>query len=280
MSLAAGGKRESLRERLGRFKHLSFGLADSTRWYVFKSRRFYRDLERDYGITDARPLEFLSWRLGCNYFAGFSRALNEKVFIKTGGWLRLAGREARALELVHKQNSPGDLHFPKLIAHRDYGYCSFVATEYIEGRRLDEALAHKEIVDLAAKRSLLIQMIEIVRTLHDAGIVHRDIRPENLIVQPPAADGATPTLRLIDFAFAVSIVRDQISDVEATPRMLRYLGGEFRRAPFAWNDAYSFLRIAQLIEPRKDALREEFELLDVLVDTVKTIRMQSGSHPQ
>lgn len=44
-----------------------------------------------------------NWHLGCKYFVGQHVASAKKVLVKTGGWLGLAEREVRALDIVHNK---------------------------------------------------------------------------------------------------------------------------------------------------------------------------------
>lgn len=67
--------------------------------------------------------------------------------------------------------------------------------EWIDGEPLDKFLSEKR--DMSVRRSLVLQLLDIVSYLHAKGIVHRDIKPANLMV---THDGFR--LKLIDFGFA------------------------------------------------------------------------------
>jgi len=74
--------------------------------------------------------------------------------------------------------------------------------DYItEHRRLNEREA----------RVLLSQMIETVIELDDAGVVHRDIKDENIVV-----DVDTKQLRLIDFGSATRVTSRPFTDFDGT----------------------------------------------------------------
>eukprot|EP00760_Papus_ankaliazontas_P036785 PhM_4_TR8391/c2_g2_i10/m.62593 len=52
-------------------------------------------------------------------------------------------------------------------------------------------------------RGLFRQVLEAVRDCHRAGYAHRDVKPENFLVQDDAvADGVVPTLKLSDYGMA------------------------------------------------------------------------------
>ena len=53
--------------------------------------------------------------------------------------------------------------------------------EYVEGETLEETVATKRFTDLEVKE-FMRQILECVKYLHDNNIVHRDIKPDNFIV--------------------------------------------------------------------------------------------------
>ncbi|MGQ9688756.1 MAG: protein kinase domain-containing protein [Desulfobaccales bacterium] len=77
--------------------------------------------------------------------------------------------------------------------------------EYLSGRTLEDLLTEelpRELVE-----SLILQLIEVVAHAHKHRIMHRDIKPGNIMVQP---DG---TLKLLDFG-AAKILKDK--DISGT----------------------------------------------------------------
>jgi eukaryotic-like serine/threonine-protein kinase len=98
-------------------------------------------------------------------------------------------REARAAS---------GLNHPNILTIYEIGELDethFIASEYIEGRTLREALAHgalpeKEVLDIG------IQIAEALAAAHEAGIIHRDIKPENVMLRH---DGY---VKVLDFGLA------------------------------------------------------------------------------
>ncbi|MDA2812797.1 serine/threonine-protein kinase [Nocardiopsis sp. RSe5-2] len=87
---------------------------------------------------------------------------------------------------------------PEIIATGTYRRRRCLVMEFVEGRQLqDVLLAARPVRYPGTVASVIGQLCEILREVHDRNLVHCDLKPENVIVQP---DGC---LRLIDMGFAV-----------------------------------------------------------------------------
>ncbi len=110
----------------------------------------------------------------------------------------LAGRlerEGKALAM---------LAHPHIVALVDAGRCAdgtpYVATELIRGVSLRDALAAGAIPPRRAL-AVVCQLLEALDHVHAAGIIHRDIKPDNIML----ADGGQPGrdyVKLLDFGVA------------------------------------------------------------------------------
>ncbi len=81
----------------------------------------------------------------------------------------------------------------------------YVVMESVHGRPLDQVLADGPLeVDLAC--TITCEVLEAIGELHSAGIVHRDVKPSNLILE----DNATQTLRVrvLDLGIAKPLTSD------------------------------------------------------------------------
>lgn len=93
----------------------------------------------------------------------------------------------------------GGLIHPNIVTVYEYGEendSAFIAMEYIEGRSLQELLNNQTSFTLAEVADILSQLLTGLQHAHTSGIVHRDIKPDNLIL---SADG---TLKIMDFGIA------------------------------------------------------------------------------
>ena len=74
----------------------------------------------------------------------------------------------------------------------------FIAMEYVEGETLAELLARRGRLPAAEVATLGVQACAALAAAHAAGLVHRDVKPQNLIL------GSDGVLRLGDFGIAVA----------------------------------------------------------------------------
>ncbi|HHU51272.1 MAG TPA: protein kinase family protein [Firmicutes bacterium] len=216
-----------------------------------KEALFLQHLKRRYGITNVQTYLPTNY-LGFHYYIGNTRK-RKKVFIKREGCVKhAAAREACILKILNHQ--PKSNFFPRLLAYQAKGCFPFVATGFIRGLTLDKFLLYHQ-PDHQEKKKLLHEMTLILNVLHGTKIVHRDIRPSNLMVQ---AGQDRLRLILIDFAYAVRLRPNPLPELAFLAKnkpIRRKLGRDFRPAQACWDDAYSFRKIAQIIEPQ---CREKF----------------------
>jgi eukaryotic-like serine/threonine-protein kinase len=117
---------------------------------------------------------------------------------------RLAENLARDEDLrrrfVREARLAARLSHPNVVRVFDVGEDEgrpFIAMEYIEGETLAELLARRGPLPPAEVARLGVQVCAALAAAHAAGLVHRDVKPQNLIL------GRDGVLRLGDFGIAV-----------------------------------------------------------------------------
>jgi len=74
----------------------------------------------------------------------------------------------------------------------------FIAMRYVEGRGLNERLHHGRL-DPADAIGILAQVASALDAAHARGLVHRDVKPSNLLVDPGARPDGSDHVYLADF---------------------------------------------------------------------------------
>lgn len=137
-------------------------------------------------------------------FAGRDRASGRKIALKVQkplglqppSWFRSEG-DRLVLE-GHKQLLTDIEDFPEMIAIGWYRRRRCLVMEFVEGRQLRTVLmSRRPLKDVATVASIIGQLCEILDVIHQKELVHCDLKPENVIVEP---DGK---IRLIDMGHAV-----------------------------------------------------------------------------
>ena len=91
-------------------------------------------------------------------------------------WLQRFRREARAA---------GRRFHPNIVAILDFGEddgMPFLAMEYVDGRSLDTILKISGPLDPARSVAIITQVLSALGFAHQNGIVHRDVKPSNIMV--------------------------------------------------------------------------------------------------
>ena len=97
-------------------------------------------------------------------------------------------RECSTMEKVNHENA---VRFKEMFNIKDY---IFIIMELIEGVSLTSIIKNKELTE-EQRLDLIKQLINLVNHLHSLNVVHRDLKPDNIMV----VEGNK--LKLVDFGF-------------------------------------------------------------------------------
>ncbi|MBI3725656.1 protein kinase [bacterium] len=112
-----------------------------------------------------------------------------------GGDFESIARFRRETELLRSLRGAGIPRFYEAGRIDDTFYC---AMEYVRGQSLDRLLVAGRFSDVRTER-LLVDLSRALGIVHGAGLVHRDVKPSNVIIRP---DGSA---MLVDFGLAKEI---------------------------------------------------------------------------
>ncbi len=107
----------------------------------------------------------------------------------------VAFRFRHEAELLDAVKSP---FVPKLLARgRDEHGRPFQVIEFVDGEELNAILGERVVLPYREAIAIAIQMCRALAVAHAAGIVHRDMKPENVIVDGYPDD---PKVKVLDFS--------------------------------------------------------------------------------
>ena len=89
----------------------------------------------------------------------------------------------------------------------DEGDLHYIVMEYVEGITLKTYIRERKFLDIKEAISISIQVARGIKSAHDAHIVHRDIKPQNIII---SKDGS---IKVADFGIARAISEETLSTV-------------------------------------------------------------------
>ena len=98
-----------------------------------------------------------------------------------------------------------DFKHPQISAVFDFGMlqnaCAYVVSEYVKGKSLREEMKRQGKFDVDEAIEIIVEACEAMDAAHKSGLVHRDLKPESIIlIQNP--DDPRSNLKIVNFSFA------------------------------------------------------------------------------
>ncbi|WP_435588876.1 serine/threonine-protein kinase [Micromonospora chalcea] len=115
------------------------------------------------------------------------------------------------------------INHPGVVDVYDFGsdqHIAFLVMEYVEGDALSATLSRVGRLTPARTMALLAQAADALHAAHEKGIVHRDVKPGNLLVRPNG------TLVLTDFGIARSELVGQLTAAGSVLGTASYISPE------------------------------------------------------
>lgn len=145
---------------------------------------------------------FGSVYLAVNLDSGSLMAVKEIKFQELSGLPNLYSQIKDELSVMEMLHHPNVVEYYGIEVHRDKVY---IFEEYCQGGSLAALLEHGRIEDEAIIQVYTMQMLEGLAYLHSRGIVHRDIKPDNILLDHLGV------IKFVDFGAAKILAKNQRS---------------------------------------------------------------------
>lgn len=126
-------------------------------------------------------------------------------------------RERQALERFRREaRTAAMIRHPNVVSIHDFndgtsnGTEAYIVMELVQGVSLGNLLRRDGRISAARAVHLMHDICAGVGVAHRRGLLHRDLKPDNVIVAPPSHEGDDETAKVVDFGLA------KVRDVAAT----------------------------------------------------------------
>jgi serine/threonine protein kinase len=159
---------------------------------------------------------------------GMKRPIAVKVFKPTPGNDSAEGLERFLSEAV----SAGRINHPNAVVVLDSGISSegiaYLVMELLEGYTLTEELRQKGALSLGRAAQILYPVCSVLYKAHAAGIIHRDIKPDNIFLHQ-TAEGEV--VKVVDFGIAKLMESNGSIDINSLTATGKIIGTPVYMAP-------------------------------------------------
>src|SRR5262249_41194964 len=103
----------------------------------------------------------------------------------------------------------GTILHPNVCRVFDVGWANekpFIVMELLSGENLGGRLERKGALKVASAIDIAIQVLAGLGAAHDVGVVHRDVKPQNVFLL--TRQGCSPMVKLLDFGLAKALSKE------------------------------------------------------------------------
>jgi serine/threonine-protein kinase len=116
----------------------------------------------------------------------------------------LARRPDLVARFLQEARSASKIGHENVIDISDFGQsndgCVYIAMEFLDGKDLGEIVRSVGPLEWGKTREIVLQICRALRAAHDKGIVHRDMKPENIFLIQ--REGQPHFVKILDFGIA------------------------------------------------------------------------------
>jgi len=157
-----------------------------------------------------------------NVYLAQDTILNRKVAVKV---LRgdLANDEKFVRRFQREALSASSLNHPNIVEMYDVGEDDgnfYIVMEYIEGKNLKQLIKRRTKLSLVEVIDIMKQLTDGIAHAHDSYIIHRDIKPQNMLILDNGL------VKITDFGIAVALNSTQLTQTNSVMGSVHYLPPE------------------------------------------------------
>lgn len=157
-----------------------------------------------------------------NVYLAYDTILDRNVAVKV---LRgdLATDEKFVRRFQREALSASSLSHPNIVEVYDVGEDNgqyYIVMEYIEGKHLKELLKKRGKLTTSEVIDIMLQITDGMSTAHDSYIIHRDIKPQNIMIHENGV------VKITDFGIAMAMNAAQLTQTNSVMGSVHYLPPE------------------------------------------------------
>lgn len=157
-----------------------------------------------------------------NVYLALDTILNRQVAVKI---LRgdLADDEKFVRRFQREALSASKLNHPNIVEMYDVGEDNgqyYIVMEYVSGKTLKSLVKKRGALTLPEVMDIMTQLLSAVMCAHDSYIIHRDIKPQNVMI---LEDGK---VKIMDFGIAMALNSNELTQTNSVMGSVHYLPPE------------------------------------------------------
>lgn len=157
-----------------------------------------------------------------NVYLAYDTILDREVAVKV---LRgdLASDEKFVKRFQREAKAASSLNHPNIVEMYDVGEDNgnyFIVMEYIDGKTLKSLIKKRGGLSLSETVDIMMQLTSAIACAHDSFLIHRDIKPQNVLI---LEDGR---VKITDFGIAIAMNSAELTQTNSVMGSVHYLPPE------------------------------------------------------
>lgn len=170
-------------------------------------------------------------------YLAYDNVLNRECAIKIMK-LELASDPVARIRFRREADAAATLQHPNIVTIYDVGESNnrpFIVMEYVRGLTLKSLIQQRGAIEKREAIFIATQIAEGLQAAHEAGVIHRDVKPHNILIK------ADSTAKITDFGIASVQGAIQLTQHDSVMGSVHYLAPECSRGESAseQSDIYS-----------------------------------------